>query len=137
MNLQSRSVLPPTHPMPSILLDLAGRMRDLPPLADFHPSEANAIEYTRQLGHCLGPHVDDRSTHSCGDRRIARVSPFVACMQDEGGRGELSRMELFHAWHSSGSQTQSSTLQSSMYLSTATVTTRHNATHHRASILGP
>jgi hypothetical protein len=31
-----------------------------PPLRNFAPNEANAIEYQRALGHSLAPHCDDR-----------------------------------------------------------------------------
>ena len=61
MNLQKRTVSEPAHPMPPLLLQLAERMRRLRPLQAFFPNEANALDYVRDQGHYLGPHVDDRS----------------------------------------------------------------------------
>ena len=67
VNLRDRTIGKPRRPMPQILKSLAARMRggggDL--LRDFHPDEANAIDYRKSKGHELLPHFDDR--HLNGD----------------------------------------------------------------------
>lgn len=61
MDLKERKVLPATHELPPLLQSLAERMRaSLPALRDFHPTEANAIDYRRADGHVLRAHVDNR-----------------------------------------------------------------------------
>lgn len=60
-DLARRTVAPEAVPLPAELLAVAQRMRDtVPQLADFHPNEANAIEYLQDRGDYLLPHVDDR-----------------------------------------------------------------------------
>jgi hypothetical protein len=71
-DLRAKTFLPPHHQMPPLLLPLIARMqyfgatptatgvRGCPPLRNFAPNEANAIEYQRALGHSLAPHCDDR-----------------------------------------------------------------------------
>ena len=50
--------------MPEQLLQLARRMRSLapplPPMANFKPNEANALDYRRAQGHYISAHCDDR-----------------------------------------------------------------------------
>lgn len=60
MDLQKRTVSKPIHEMPEMFMKLAERMRLLPPLSDFFPTEANANSYVPEIGDHLGPHVDDR-----------------------------------------------------------------------------
>ena len=60
MDLQKRTVTKPAHEMPDILVELGQRMRSLPTLTDFYPTEANANSYEPRKGDYLGPHVDDR-----------------------------------------------------------------------------
>lgn len=77
-DLSRRTVVPEALPLPQPLQDVAQRMRDtIPHLADFHPNEANAIEYVRQRGDYLLPHVDDR----CGPNAAvhASCSSYTEC----------------------------------------------------------
>jgi hypothetical protein len=61
VDLAQRTVRPPLEQMPGPLLRLAQRMRaQVPLLRSFHPNEANAIEYLKDRGDYLLPHVDDR-----------------------------------------------------------------------------
>ena len=60
-DLAQRTVVSEAVPLPHMLHVLAQRMRDMiPRMADFHPNEANAIEYRSDRGDYLLPHVDDR-----------------------------------------------------------------------------
>eukprot|EP00931_Biecheleriopsis_adriatica_P109856 TRINITY_DN84123_c0_g1_i1.p1 TRINITY_DN84123_c0_g1~~TRINITY_DN84123_c0_g1_i1.p1 ORF type:complete len:286 (-),score=44.37 TRINITY_DN84123_c0_g1_i1:56-850(-) len=67
-DLRLRTFSPPKHNMPELFRPLAERIRqvttasskDVVILKQFHPNEANAIDYRRDEGHHLLPHCDDR-----------------------------------------------------------------------------
>ncbi|KAA6416628.1 MAG: hypothetical protein FRX49_12427 [Trebouxia sp. A1-2] len=60
MDLGQRTVVEGVTPLAAELHMLIARMQQLPCLCCFQPNEANAIDYRKDLGHWLKPHVDDR-----------------------------------------------------------------------------
>ena len=70
-DLRARKFLEAEHLLPTWLQPVIARMQHVgatprkgrngcPPLHDFAPNEANAIDYQKALGHLLAPHCDDR-----------------------------------------------------------------------------
>ncbi|DBB01325.1 TPA: hypothetical protein ACH3X3_011716 [Trebouxia sp. C0006] len=60
MDLGQRTVVEGVTPLAAELRMLIARMQQVPCLRCFQPNEANAIDYRKDLGHWLKPHVDDR-----------------------------------------------------------------------------
>lgn len=63
MDRKGRSFMEPMHPMPQKFSPIIQRIRRIvngPFLSDFHPNEANAINFRRDDGDFLGAHCDDR-----------------------------------------------------------------------------
>jgi hypothetical protein len=60
MDLGQRTVVEGVTPLAAELHMLIARMQQVPCLGCFQPNEANAIDYRKDLGHWLKPHVDDR-----------------------------------------------------------------------------
>lgn len=80
-DLARRTVAPEAVPLPAELLAVAQRMRDtVPQLADFHPNEANAIEYLQDRGDYLLPHVDDRCDGMQHPQFQGSCGGFRACL---------------------------------------------------------
>ncbi|KAJ7519104.1 hypothetical protein O6H91_20G022800 [Diphasiastrum complanatum] len=69
VDLRKRMIFPAVYEMPKFLTRIIQRMeRVVPTLDKFVPNETNAIDYTKDEGHYLKAHVDDRQILT-GDSR--------------------------------------------------------------------
>ncbi|GAQ85491.1 hypothetical protein KFL_002380040 [Klebsormidium nitens] len=94
-DLRRRTILKPKRPMPPFLQSVLDRIRTVaPPLSNFVPNECNAINYRREDGHWLRPHVDDRQLSGTIIAGISLHSDCVMTYERERGRPEKFRVRL-------------------------------------------
>lgn len=99
-DLRAKKFLPAQHPLPPVLAPVIARMQRLgahasggggcPPLRNFAPNEANAIEYQRALGHSLAPHCDDRQLSGAVLVNLCLAGDAVMTYKASGGGGARS-----------------------------------------------
>eukprot|EP00249_Psilotum_nudum_P005933 c19334_g1_i1 orf=204-1418(+) len=93
-DLKRRKVQPAVFEMPSFLDPIIERMNaSIPCLKEFCPNEMNSIEYCKEEGHWLKPHVDDRQLSG---NILVNLSLCGACkMTYERERGPKERYKVF------------------------------------------
>ncbi|KAL0018726.1 hypothetical protein WJX79_005021 [Trebouxia sp. C0005] len=92
MDLGQRTVVEGVTPLAAELHMLIARMQQLPCLCCFQPNEANAIDYRKDLGHWLKPHVDDRQLST--DKIVTLSLAGLAVMTFTSKKGHSVDIEL-------------------------------------------
>ncbi len=90
MDLGQRTVVEGVTPLAAELQMLIARMQQVPCLRCFQPNEANAIDYRKDLGHWLKPHVDDRCVNNmllwgCGWHAYCIAAVLMHCARPPQG----------------------------------------------------
>ncbi|KAL0047088.1 hypothetical protein WJX82_006265 [Trebouxia sp. C0006] len=92
MDLGQRTVVEGVTPLAAELRMLIARMQQVPCLRCFQPNEANAIDYRKDLGHWLKPHVDDRQLST--DKIVTLSLAGLAVMTFDSKKGHSVEIEL-------------------------------------------
>ncbi|XP_024539912.1 alkylated DNA repair protein ALKBH8 homolog [Selaginella moellendorffii] len=94
MALGKRKILAPKFEMPHVLEPIMERMRSIPLLAEFFPNEMNSLEYIRESGHFLRPHVDDRQLSGTLIVNLSMCGECYMTFKRERGAYECHKIRL-------------------------------------------
>ncbi|EFJ37518.1 hypothetical protein SELMODRAFT_403903 [Selaginella moellendorffii] len=89
-----RKILAPKFEMPHVLEPIMERMRSIPLLAEFFPNEMNSLEYIRESGHFLRPHVDDRQLSGTLIVNLSMCGECYMTFKRERGAYECHKIRL-------------------------------------------